>query len=211
MLPQAHYGVPQARQRVFILAAKRGCTLPQPPPPSVHFRDARGISDFGQVVIGSNSSLPSPTTVLDTIDDLNPLEDGDDEAQRNGAVLGHDVSLYERPPGNDFQQKLRTCRDGSVLGVDSVLHNHWSQTAKEEAKALEASAPVYPTVIGRSTCLHPLHPRPLTIRERARACALPDWVELKGSLGSQATQVGNLVRSTPLPLDERTEKTAKEA
>ena len=30
-------------------------------------------------------------------------------------------------------------------------------------------------------------------------------------LGSQATQVGNLVRSTPLPLDERTEKTAKEA
>ena len=148
-------------------------------------------------------------------DDLNPLKDGDQEAQRNGAdklaVLGHDVSLYEIPPRNGYQEKLRTRRDNTALGVNSVLHNHWSETAKEAAKALEASAAVYPTVIGRSTHLHPQHSRPLTIRERARACALPDWVELRGSLGSQATQVGNLVRSTPLPLDERTEKTAKEA
>ena len=92
-------------------------------------------------------------------DDLNPLKDGDQEAQRNGAdklaVLGHDVSLYEIPPRNGYQEKLRTRRDNTALGVNSVLHNHWSETAKEAAKALEASAAVYPTVIGRSTHLHP--------------------------------------------------------
>ena len=196
---QAHYGVPQARQRVFILAAKRGWPLPKPPPPRFHWPVARGISDFGQVVIESHSSMPPPVTVLATIDDLNPLKDGDQEAQRNGAdklaVLGHDVSLYEIPPRNGYQEKLRTRRDNTALGVNSVLHNHWSETAKEAAKALEASAAVYPTVIGRSTHLHPQHPRPLTIRERARACALPDWVELRGSLASQAKQVGNLVRT----------------
>ena len=57
----------------------------------------------------------------------------------------------------------------------------------------------FPTVLGRSTCLHPLYQRPFTVRERARACALPDWVELRGNLSQQSTQVGNLV---PPPVAE---------
>ena len=58
---------------------------------------------------------------------------------------------------------------------------------------------MFPTVLGRSTCLHPLYQRPFTVRERARACALPDWVDLRGNLSQQNTQVGNLV---PPPVAE---------
>ena len=61
---------------------------------------------------------------------------------------------------------------------------------KRQQQCTRRSLGAAPTFI-RST----QHPRPLTIRERARACALPDWVELRGSLASQAKQVGNLVRT----------------
>ena len=235
----AHYGVPQARRRVFVVASRCGHPLPRAPPPLVHYQHSGGVpgcSDFGQVFIESNEHLPTPETaglnVLTAIDDLNTLgsidkkaqhphmqalfqEEGDGQtpAHRAGdtdgadrfSVLGDDVSLYSKPPRNEFQVKLRTRLDGTQLGVDAYLHNHWVETYKSvcdsehAAKALSASAAAFPTVMGRSTCLHPLCHRPFTVRERARACALPDWVELRGNLASQATQVGNLV---PPPVAE---------
>ena len=234
----AHYGVPQARRRVFVVASKCGHPLPRAPPPIVHYQHSGGVpgcSDFGQVFIESNEHLSTPETaglnVLTAIDDLNTLgaidnkvqhpgtalfqEEGDEPTPAHRAtetdgpdrfsVLGDDVSLYSKPPCNAFQAKLRTRLDGTQLAVDAYLHNHWVETYKSvcdsehTAKALSASAAAFPTVMGRSTCLHPLYQRPFTIRERARACALPDWVELRGNLASQATQVGNLV---PPPVAE---------
>jgi DNA (cytosine-5)-methyltransferase 1 len=249
----AHYGVPQARQRVFVLASKRGHPLPKAPPPVVHYRHSRGVpgtNDFGQVFIESNESLPTPEdaemSVLGAIEDLNPLsvdrsvdsavqneppcphiqslfleeaeerDEGDTAVNsRNStanteptdkvAVLGDDVSLYARAPRNAFQKRMRSRLDGTRLDVNAYLHNHWVEMHKDvggaehAAKALAASAAAFPTVLGRSTCLHPLYQRPFTVRERARACALPDWVELRGNLAQQATQVGNLV---PPPVAE---------
>ena len=240
----AHYGVPQARQRVFVLASKCGHPLPKAPPPVIHYRHSRGVpgtNDFGQVFIESNESLPTPEdaemSVLGAIEDLNLLSvdrcvdssvrneppcphiqalfleeaeerDGGDKAVSSTtdteptdkvAVLGDDVSLYARSPRNAFQKRMRTRLDGTRLDVNAYLYNHWVHLnqdvggAEHAAKALAASAAAFPTVLGRSTCLHPLYQRPFTVRERARACALPDWVELRGNLAQQATQVGNLV------------------
>jgi DNA (cytosine-5)-methyltransferase 1 len=235
----AHYGVPQARRRVFVIASRCGHPLPRAPPPTIHYQHSGGVpgcSDFGQVFVDSNQNLPTPETagmsVLTAIDDLNSLGKVDTKAQipqirtlfqeerdeqtpahpagqidaaDRQAVLGDDVALYSNPPHNAFQIKLRTRLDGTRLDVNSYLHNHWVETYKSvcniehAAKALSASAAAFPTVMGRSTCLHPLYHRPFTVRERARACALPDWVELRGNLAAQAAQVGNLV---PPPVAE---------
>ena len=59
----AHYGVPQERRRVFVLAAKHGHALPKAPPPSVHHRHSVGVAgsvEFGQVFIDSHPQLPTP-------------------------------------------------------------------------------------------------------------------------------------------------------
>ena len=45
----AHYGVPQSRNRLFVLAAKHGYQLPAAPPPVTHYfqRGTVGSNDFG--------------------------------------------------------------------------------------------------------------------------------------------------------------------
>eukprot|EP01044_Picomonas_judraskeda_P019103 COSAG03_NODE_3950_length_1746_cov_255.909532_2_plen_85_part_00 len=54
--------------------------------------------------------------------------------------------------------------DGTQLGVDAYLHNHWVETYKsvcdseQAAKALSASAAAFPTVMGRSTNVYAKHP-----------------------------------------------------
>ena len=40
----AHYGVPQARRRVFVIAAKHGQPLPKAPPPTVHHVTSQAVS-----------------------------------------------------------------------------------------------------------------------------------------------------------------------
>ena len=61
------------------------------------------------------------------------------------ATLGDDVALYAKPAQNPFQTKLRTRLDGTALGVDAYLHNHWVETgsavgnAEHSLKALDAS------------------------------------------------------------------------
>ena len=46
-LCSAHYRVPQARRRIFVMAAKVGLPLPLPPPPTSHYRDGGKVGSAG--------------------------------------------------------------------------------------------------------------------------------------------------------------------
>jgi DNA (cytosine-5)-methyltransferase 1 len=118
ILNAAHYGVPQERWRLIIIATRLKGMVPSFPAPT-HFSIQRPNFTGGRTftfsdAIGSdrrqtslfNVGLSAPTTVADAISDLPPIKSGGGEC----------VMQYQAAPATEFQ---RTIREGSAR-----IYNH---------------------------------------------------------------------------------------
>jgi DNA (cytosine-5)-methyltransferase 1 len=203
VLNAAEFGIPQNRQRTFLLGFKRGITSPDYPEPTSPF------GDCGQ--------LPAPT-VWDAIGDLPHLADCPElfESDRYHGKLGSPSA---------YVKSLNACNEEDVVdsqlilngkGIGGCFLTKHSPTTRSRFEATIpgttekisryfrlASDGIAPTLRagtgpdhGSHTAARPIHPkipRCITTREAARLQSFPDWFEFHPTKWHGFRQVGNSV------------------
>jgi DNA (cytosine-5)-methyltransferase 1 len=120
ILQAGHYGLPQNRWRVFVLAARQGERLPEFPVPTHAFPRTTlfGATAFREHVVSAKDDaqslfgrLRAHSTVGDAIRDLPPIENGS----------GLELAPYSSPPNGAYQAILR---EGSHIVIDHVAERH---------------------------------------------------------------------------------------
>lgn len=130
-----HYGVPQTRRRLIIMAAAPGCTLPHYPEPQ-HAFSKRGchlsftVDDlkFSTGTKWTDSAPYRAITVRDAISDLPPISNGSSQ----------DTLPYNTEPLSHFQRIMRE-------GSGTTVRDH---VCKEMAPLVEARMTHIPTSAG---------------------------------------------------------------
>jgi DNA (cytosine-5)-methyltransferase 1 len=214
VLNAMNYGVPQDRQRLFLLGAKRGVPVPAYP---------EETSTTENDLFGWNGKRPTPTC-LDALGDLPDVEQWDElmtsdsVEKRNGAILT-DYSRELRCASDDawhfgyvrnwrpdiLTSSMRTehtdisrkrfgaTREGEVEPISRFFklpRNGVSNTLRAGTDSAR----------GAFTSPRPIHfafPRCITVREMARLHGYPDWFRFHVTKWHGARQIGN---SVPPPL-----------
>ncbi len=214
VLNAAYYGVPQRRERLFLIGAKKGFVLPKYPTPS---------SKPNSVKSG-NSILPPTPSCWDALGDL-------PEAEEFEELLYSDfVETQKWSNPSNYGREMRCLDDSSwhfgyrrnwnpSLLTSSIRTNHseisrarfqLAEQGKKEpishffklaengiANTLRAGTNA---AHGAHTSPRPIHysqPRCITVREMARLHGFPDWFRFHITKWHGARQVGNAV---PPPL-----------
>lgn len=223
VLQAAHYGVPQNRWRLIIIASKIGnFNFPEP----THHADIKPNIAGGKELTFSVSNardlftelLPS-STVWDAISDLPRFENGE----------GSNVAEYTCEPASNLQRNLRInsariynhlAQNVAEINYKRIKHikegENWQSLPNylipsNIRKSAEKWGRYTPTRFGRlrrdglfttiltkpepywGSFIHPIDDRLISVREAARAQTFPDSVIFQGKLGSQYRQVGNAV------------------
>ncbi|MEB3341756.1 DNA cytosine methyltransferase [Okeania sp.] len=203
VLNAANYGVPQHRERLFLLGCKNGLTLPNYPE------------------IKTDKKLENYITVWDAIGDLPEVENYPELLDRDWVKAGNDYlepSQYAKKLrgidyfNNDYSYKREY--DQTIL-TSSLRTKHTEKSiarfnATEPGK-IESVSRFYrlnpdsicntlragtPSSRGSYTSprpIHPFTPRCITVREAARLHSYPDWFRFHVTKWHGFRQVGNSV------------------
>jgi DNA (cytosine-5)-methyltransferase 1 len=210
VLNAAHYGVPQYRERLFILGARAGLPLPGYPPR----RHAIPGRSKGQ------DPLPIGPTCLDALDDL-------PDADVFDALLTHDSIVTDdwgTPSG--YARALRCADDRSWhLGYrrawdptlltsshrtfhTEISRRRFRETAPGRIEPISRFFKLPPDGVSNTLRagtdsargaftsprpIHYLHERCITVREMARLHGFPDWFRFHQTKWHGARQIGNAV------------------
>jgi DNA (cytosine-5)-methyltransferase 1 len=194
-LDAAEYGVPQHRNRIFIVGNKFGKTIGKPP--ITHVIPGK---DYGKL---NTEGLKSALTVVEAISDLPIIKAGE----------GQDIMLYTSKPKNRYQKMLRH-ESAFVFNHAAMKHTKRMveryreiqsgvvfdslpdtlKVKKRNGKGVLSDV-VYqsnyrhlkPNMISYtipasfySNFIHPSIPRNITSREAARLQSFPDWYVFRG-------------------------------
>lgn len=192
VLNAAHYGTPQQRRRLFIVAVEPGVDFAWPEPTTavgdLTLWDAIGDLPPAAAQVGATVRYPARSAVPLYASQL-----------RDGApvVSNHHTKRVEERRQRRYAS-LQQGQDRTHLPEDLAAGGHESKYRR-----LRANAPS-PTLTAHmskdlSDFIHPRQDRSLTLREAARVQGFPDTVQFLGSQASQFRQVGNAV---PVPLAE---------
>jgi DNA (cytosine-5)-methyltransferase 1 len=177
VLNAVDYGVPQKRERIFIVGTRLDASFCYPTPT---FRADHDIDMFRQ-------HLPLWRTAGDAIADL-------DLPQKDHSLPGHFAGgkdhhlLRSIPPGENYL--FFTKERGHRKPVFKWRSRYWSYLLK-----LSPDLPSWTIQARRSNNMGPFHwrSRILTIPEIKRLQTFPDSYQLAGSVENQWRQIGNAV------------------
>ncbi|MBE9053898.1 DNA cytosine methyltransferase [Nostocales cyanobacterium LEGE 11386] len=208
VLNAAYYGVPQSRERLFLLGARADVELPKYPQPITK------IGDRGQ-----HCHLPNSPTVWEAIADL-------PEVEQYLELLEKDWVVVEHGKPSDYAWKLRgisTLADDyayirqfdSRILTSSLRTRHstatvqrFAKTSQGEREPISRFHKLHPAGVcntlragtdkhrGSFTSprpIHPITPRCITVREAARLHSYPDWFRFHVTKWHGFRQVGNSV------------------
>ena len=177
VLNAADYGVPQIRERVFVIGSRDGREFTFPPP---------CFSKQGTDQISLFSPLPTYRTAWDAIGDLETEED-DPTVSNVGGKWGE--LLPSIPPGENY---LWHTERGGGLPLFKWRSRYWSFLLK-----LHPARPSWTIQAQPGSAIGPFHwnNRRLTVREMARIQTFPDDVEILGGISKVQMQLGNAVPS----------------
>lgn len=188
ILNSADYGVPQKRNRLFVLASLHGAEVPTPAP-----------------------TVTKPVTVADALKDLPELENGDAPDHKEYADDAN--SSYAK----SLRRGLESCFSNLVTNnaphiVERYKHipqgGNWEDIPKElmgnytdvsrchtgiYRRLMEDEPSVVIGNFRKNMLIHPWKHRGLSVREAARLQSFPDDFRFSGSIGFQQQQVGNAV------------------
>lgn len=207
-----NYGVPQDRQRLFLLGAKKGLVVPNYPEPTT----SRPGKQIG--------SIPSSPTCFDALDDLPDAEQFDRLLQTD------EVETTTWGPLSDYARLMR-CVDGegwhfgyqrkwnpnlltASLRTDhtEISRRRFAETTPGEVESVSRFLKLpldgvsntlragTDSARGAFTSPRPIHykyARCITVREMARLHGFPDWFRFNETKWHGARQIGNAV---PPPL-----------
>lgn len=200
VLKASEYGVPQDRERLFIIGRKEGIE---------EFEWPQSTHTNKNSIQAHSGEKETILTVREALSDIPDLTAGEKKTQ------------YEREPSNKYQKELRQDSD-EVLNHKTPDH---SETVRERLRNIPQGGNhgdlpedlqlnsgygnIYgrldeektaDTITGNFGCvsapgrfIHPTDDRALTVREGARLQSFPDHYEFFGSQSDQYKQVGNAV------------------
>jgi len=172
VLNAVDYGVPQFRERLFILGSRdhEGLFLPKPTHFQIHQEKQYRWRTLG--------------------DAIKHLEDEPGEC----ATFTEHRLEYLRlvPPGGnwrDLPQELLPKAMGGAYKSDGGKTGFYRRLSYDEPSPTLVTSPIH-----KSTCLcHPKYDRPLSVREYLAIQQFPDDYVLSGSLAEKYKQIGNAV------------------
>jgi DNA (cytosine-5)-methyltransferase 1 len=214
VLDAAHYGVPQHRERLILLGARKGLRLPDYPPPRTNPADAKKFFP----------GLPKGPTCKEALDDL------PDADSFEALIEGDNVRTRAFKDPSTYARELRglaadSWHYGYVRQWDPELLTSSARTSHTEisSRRFTETEPGEVEPISRFLKLpagglsntlragtdgargaftsprpiHFAHPRCITVREMARLHGFPDWFRFHSTKWHDARQIGN---SVPPPL-----------
>lgn len=212
ILNAAKYGVPQARERLFLLGARKDINLPKYPQPIT--QPAKPNHKLSKTV-----KLPMCPTVWEAIGDLPEVENYCELLERDWIIAD-----YGQP--SDYAKVMRgisKLRDDYACDrqfdpqlLSSSLRTKHSQTTRQRfqdtpqgerepisrfhklhpdgvCNTLRAGTDKYRGSFTSPRPIHPLTPRCITVREAARLHSYPDWFRFHITKWHGFRQVGNSV------------------
>ncbi len=214
VLNAAHYGVPQNRQRLFLMGVREGGTVPDYPAALTNIAGQSRQYDH----------LPDGPTVRQAIGDL-PDADGFDalltgdmvRAERYGRASAYAAEM--RCTGNDAWHfgYVRDWQPGFLTSSARTVHTGISKRRFAEtapgtvepisrffrlpmegvSNTLRAGTDGARGAFTSPRPIHYAHDRCITVREMARLHGFPDWFRFNATKWHGARQIGNAV---PPPL-----------
>lgn len=188
VLNAADYGVPQKRERLFVVGSRNGQALkvpPKRPGKKVTVRDA--ISDLPSLEIGASvdflpyAKRPASAFAERARKDL--YECGNNFVTRNSSNVA--ARYAHVPQGGNWEDipasLMKNYKDRSRCHT-GIYHR-----LREDSPSI---------VVGnfrKNMLIHPWEDRGLSVREAARLQSFPDSYRFRGSIGFQQQQVGNAV------------------
>jgi DNA (cytosine-5)-methyltransferase 1 len=210
VLNSADYGVPQDRQRLFLIGARRGFPLPEYPEPT-HALKGKSGSD--------NLFRPSTPTVWDALRDIPEADDFEELLHRDwvkarfkkptaysAPLRGEEADRndYSRP--REFDANLLT---SSLRTIHTELsRKRFLETRHGDTEPVSRFHKLDPNGVcntiragtasdrGAFTSprpIHPYSPRCITVREAARLHSYPDWFRFHVTKWHGFRQIGNSV------------------
>lgn len=201
VLNAANFGVPQNRERLFLIGAREDLPLPEYPAPTHNSRLNNGHLD----------GLPFTPTVWEAFGDLPKPEDYDELLTKDWVYAGFsEPSAYAQT----LRQGNETCADLLLLSSSlRTIHTkdsikRFEKTHQGEVELVSRFYKLDPEGLcntlragtasdrGAFTSprpIHPFTPRCITVREAARVHSYPDWFRFHVTKWHGFRQIGNSV------------------
>jgi DNA (cytosine-5)-methyltransferase 1 len=188
ILNAAEYGVPQRRNRLFIVGSLHGISVPAPSKKTkktVTVKEA--IRDLPELTNGASFNiLPYSRKALNSY--AKGLR-GELVQCTNNIVTNNAIHIVERysyiPQGGNWEN------------IPHKLMKNYTDVSRCHTGIYRRLIEDEPSIVignfRKNMLIHPWSDRGLSVREAARLQSIPDWFEFKGSIGFQQQQVGNLV------------------
>lgn len=215
VLNAAHYGVPQARSRVFLLGARQGLPLPKYPVPITATNSKRA----GKTKQITTSTLPLVATVWQAIGDLPEVHNHPElitndwvvakygipseyAAKLRGLIAEENNYSYPRKFDNAIiTASLRTKHSEEAMrrfeqtshGKIEPVSRFYKLHPEGICNTLRAGTPSNQGAFTSPRPIHPFSPRCITVREAARLHSYPDWFRFHATKWHGFRQVGNSV------------------
>jgi DNA (cytosine-5)-methyltransferase 1 len=212
VLNAANYGVPQSRQRLFLLGARKGRPLPEYPSPTHEPQSSRNGKS-------ANLFLRKTPTVLDALRDLPEADDFEELLERDWVrsrfktASGYAAPLRGSAEDDRDFSTPRSFDAGILTSSMRTVHTELSkkrfaETRNGETEPVSRFFKLDPDGIcntiragtasdhGAFTSprpIHPFSPRCITVREAARLHSYPDWFRLHVTKWHGFRQIGNSV------------------
>lgn len=199
-LNASHYGIPQNRERVFIIGYARGQASPSYPEPIDEGRNEQN----------------SVITVWDAIGDLPNIDDYEEllksdvyygrlgHCSHYAGVLRGEVPnkgdwSYSRSKEKGLSGCLRTVHDIEIVkrfaatepGTQEPISRFYRLRKDGIATTLRAGTGRSHGSFSAARPIHPIYPRCITVREAARLQSFPDWFRFHPTKWHGFRQVGN--------------------
>ncbi len=213
VLNSSHYGIPQHRERLFLIGCRQDLTLPNYPSPITKPAKVKRVPK--ELI-----DLPDSPTVSDAIADLPDITKYKELSNRDWCVADYkeprsDYSMYLRGLKSDlsnlayprqYDPKLLTSSISTVHTPTSIARFRSTPNGKVEkisrflkldpdgiCNTLRAGTPSNRGAFTAPRPIHPEQPRCITVREAARLHSYPDWFRFHSTKWHGFRQIGNSV------------------
>ncbi|GMV38980.1 MAG: DNA (cytosine-5-)-methyltransferase [Myxococcales bacterium] len=209
------YGVPQDRERLILMGARKGCILPSYPPSVSSPPPRRGSSlldlDLGPSCSDALSDLPDADLFPDLVDsdtvkvELVPpasfysreLRCLSDSSWHDGHRRSWDCTAMTSSMRTEHSAISRRRFASTAPGTVEPISRFYKLTADGVSNKLRAGTDSARGAFTSPRPIHYVHPRCITVREMARLHGYPDWFRFHVTKWHGGRQVGN---SVPPPL-----------